>query len=119
MLRERLKDAARPIVADAKANTPIGRQSWDRHPGRARASLRITAGGNKVFIAGGKASVPYYGWLDFGGDLRPKGGRHNLIRRHHKDRGRYIYPAIDKNIQRVINAVDDAVTTTLRQGDLL
>lgn len=71
------------------------------HPtGRAAASLRAYSTSRAAGVRAGRASVPYYGWLDFGGTIRHVGSRHthtrpHLIRREFISRGRYLYPAAD------------------------
>lgn len=88
-LRTRFKKIGDEVAAEARQHVPV-------KTGRAQASIRSGASGTTAYVAGGKASVPYYGWLEYGGVLKPTGGRHNTIRRPRKNQGRYLYPAIDK-----------------------
>ena len=110
-LREDLKDAANIIARDASARVKrdVGRGSRGRSTGRAASALRAVSRGNEVLIVGGKATVPYYGWLDFGGKLTKTGKRRNEQHRPIVKRGRYIYPAIDQNMPQVVAAVERAI----------
>ena len=114
VLTRRLKVAGERVVQDARAN--VRRDVSSRSKGRAAASIRTTSSGGKVFINGGKRSLPYYGWLDFGGVLQPKGRRKNRQHRPVLKKGRYIYPAIDANQLRILAAVTDAVDDTMRDA---
>ena len=110
-LREDLKAAANIIANEAsrRVRRDVGAGSRGRSTGRAAGALRAVSKGNEVLIVGGKTTVPYYGWLDFGGDLKKTGRRRNSQSRPFLKRGRYIYPAIDTNMPRVVEAVDRAV----------
>lgn len=115
-LRDELKQVGAKVVTDAKRRAPVGRQTWDRHPGAARDAIRVVSGGNTVYIVGGKKKVPYFGWLDFGGTLKATGkkrpARTNTQVRPLFQRGRMIYPAIDENehhiMQGALAALDHA-----------
>ncbi len=109
-LGKELKAVAEIVVTDAKSRTPV-------RSGRARDSLRVT-GGATVYINGGKAAVPYYAWLDFGGNLTAVGGRRNTQIRPFLKRGRLIYPAIDRNKAKVRAAAERAVADARRAADL-
>lgn len=111
-LRIDLKRAADLIAADARRRVPV-------RTGRARASIRSVAGGNTIYIAGGKKKVPYYGWLDFGGTLGPVGRRRNTQHRPKLSEGRYIYPAISAKNRELIEAADRAFRRAARRGGIL
>jgi hypothetical protein len=69
--------------------------------GRALASIRTFATQRGAGVRGGRSSIPYFGWLDFGGVIRHHGPRHDhthshLIRREFRAGGRYLYPAADE-----------------------
>lgn len=66
-----------------------------RSTGKAAAAIRVGATAKAVFVTVSKSKVPYYGWLDFGGELKATGRRHNTQKRPFVKRGRAIYPAID------------------------
>lgn len=67
--------------------------------GHIRSTVKARAQGNAVYIQAGGASKRsgYYGWLDFGGVLRPSGRRRNTQHRPVMKRGRYIYPVVDQS----------------------
>ena len=105
--------ARRLLVADV-ARRPTKRPR--RSNGAAAASIRATSAGNIIYLNAGRASVPYYGWLDFGGDLKPNGGRHNLQHREFLKRGRYLYPAIDATRQDFINEAQRAIASARQKA---
>lgn len=117
-VREGLRDAGQVVARDAKRRVRASIKNPSRSSGRAEGSIRITVGGNKVYIVGGKARVPYFGWLDFGGTLRPSGGRRNTINRSRPSKGRYIYPAIGSNIDEVVRGIEKAVRSAARKAGL-
>ena len=103
VLRDELKTAASTtVVPRAQANVP-------KRSGAAAGSIRATSGGNTIYINAGRAKVPYYGWLDFGGFLTPTGRRFNTQYRPIYPRGRYIYPAIDASGAELAQAAGQAV----------
>lgn len=120
ILREELKDVVRTstmravqrrIAADLRTPTVRTRRSR----GGLAGSVRVTSGGNTIYIVGGKAKVPYYGWRDFGGVLRPVGRRRNTQVRPFLKRGRYIYPAIDETSAALVDAAGDAFDNAARR----
>ncbi len=114
-LREGLKDAADVVAASA-------RRKVRSKTGRTRDSIRATAGGNRAFVVGGRATVPYYGWLDFGtrdprsGQSRRVGPWANTGRGPRK--GRFIYKAIDDNDREIARLVERALNRALNRLDL-
>lgn len=117
-------DGELPKVLRAKL-IPIGKRIADRargmvpvRSGRAAASVRSGVSGNRAYVQGGKASVPYYGWLDYGGTLRPSGGRRNTITRPKIAGGRYLFPAIEAMASQTARAAADAFEDTARQAGL-
>lgn len=97
-LRHGLKRAADEVAQEAKGHVPV-------RSGAARDSLRATSGGNRAYVVGGRAKVPYYGWLDFGGRI----GRDKAVRRPFVQGGRYMYPAYSANASGIQNALADAL----------
>lgn len=109
-LRNDLEGVAESVLVPAiKRGFPTGTQRWDRHKGRAKRSVKATTKGSDVVISEGGASVPYMGWLDFGGTLRPSGRRRNTQVRPRRASGRYLYPAVNGNQERLTKAAEDAV----------
>lgn len=114
-LRAGLKAAADVVAQDAKRRVPS-------RSGAARGSLRATAGGNRAFVVGGKARVPYYGWLDFG-TRNPRSGQPRSVgpwagSGTGPSKGRFIYAAIDARERDVARLVEEAVSAALRRFDL-
>lgn len=91
-LQKELRGTFRRIGAKVRDKV---RASMPSRTGKARSSVRSANSSAGTYIAAGKASVPYVGWLDFGGTLRPSGGRRNTAVRPIVRGGRYLYPAIE------------------------
>lgn len=108
-LRAELVDLGNEIAEDAKKEVPV-------RTGRARDSIKAGMSGNNAYIQGGKASVPYYAWLDFGGVLRPTGGRRNTQVRDFRKDGRYIYPAIDRARPKILDRAEKAFNNAAREA---
>lgn len=122
-LPKTMKQVGEVIVADARRriNADVShkpRTKGQKRPGRSAASLRVTSSGLKVYIQGGKASVPYFGWLDFGGTLYPTGRRRNKQRRPVLKHGRYIYPAIDASRDLLVSRLQEALDDAMNQAGL-
>lgn len=112
-LRARFLAVGEEIVADARQYVPVSTK--DKKAGHVRDSLRAGVSGNNAYVQGGKASVPYYGWLEYGGVLKPVGGRHNTIKRPRIKGGRYLYPAIGRKRERINEAAAQALEDTGRE----
>jgi HK97 gp10 family phage protein len=114
-LRRGLKDAAEIVARDARSRVPV-------RTGRARDSIRATSGGNKAYVIGGKARVPYYGWLDFGTRTPRRGNRRSVGPWSGSgvgpEKGRFIYKAIDANDREIAREIERALDTALRRLDL-
>lgn len=113
--RDGLKAAANVVAQDAKARVPT-------RTGRARESIRATAGGNKAYVQAGKATVRYYGWLDFGSRVPKKGNPRRLGPWKGSGKGpakgRYIYPAIAAKQEEIKDAIEAAVDDVIRSAGL-
>lgn len=101
-LKVELKDVAE-IVADT-ARSLAGPSAKS---GRARGTIRAGADGKGPYLAGGKKSVRYFAWLDFGG-RRPVKGHPRSYGPWYRSgpgpkKGRFIYPAIDRNTDTIID----------------
>lgn len=115
VLRDGLKKAADVVAQEARSRVPT-------RSGAARSSIRATSGGNRAFVVGGKAKVPYYGWLDFG-SRTPRTGQSRSVGPWSNsgfgpDRGRFIYAALDARERQVVDLVSEAVNDALRRLDL-
>lgn len=107
--RTRMLHVGETVVAPAvRAKMPV-------KTGRARASVKAGVSGNKAYVQEGKATVPYLGWLDFGGTLKPVGGRKNTIVRARPKGGRYLYPTIREKQGQIVDAAAGAFDDTARE----
>lgn len=94
-LNREIKQVGERIADDARAHVPV-------LTGRAKASIRATTSGSRAYIVGGKKSVPYYAWLDFGGGIPNQASRRRRgLQRPWRSRpiitgGRFIYPAVER-----------------------
>lgn len=91
-LRDEFVPIAQEVAAEARSRVP-------HKSGRAAASVRGGVSGNNAYVSGGRTSVPYYRWLDFG-SRTPVSGQPRSYGPWFKSgagpkRGRFIYPAID------------------------
>jgi hypothetical protein len=111
VLRNELKSAVSAIVVpNIKTRIP-------RRTGRAQDSIRAVSKGNSIVIVGGKTSVPYFGWLDFGGELKGRGqAKNQTIRRPFLKKGRYVYPGIAATEPQMVQAAGRAVDKILQQA---
>lgn len=80
--------------------------------GDALGSIRSTAGGNSFYVKAGNAQAPYFGWLDFGGQLKATGKRRNTQNRPIVKGGRYVYPGAMQSMPELGRAVQSAVNKT-------
>lgn len=111
-VRDGLRAAAGIVADEAKSRVPT-------RSGAAAGSIRPTVGGNKAYVVGGRASVPYYGWLDFGsrnprtGNPRSRGPWAGSGTG--PPRGRFIYPAIDAKGAEVAEAVAKGIDKVIKR----
>ena len=112
--RERMKAAVGVVVDDARSRAPA-------QSGKLRESITAFAAGSKFGVQGGKARVPYYGWIDFGGmnppPNRPAGKRGTRQRTFYRQ-GRILYPAIEAHIDDVRRAAESALDETIERSGL-
>jgi hypothetical protein len=114
-LKTELASVARDVAQDAQSRVPTD-------SGRARGSIRAGADVKGPYVAGGKQAVPYYAWLDFG-SRRPKSGRPRSVGPWKgtgagPEKGRFIYPAIDRNRDDVTARAVDAFENAKKQAGL-
>lgn len=110
-LRDKLKPIGERIATRARSGMP-------RRSGRAAGSVKSGVSGNRAYVQIGKAAVPYAPWLDFGGTLRPTGGRRNTIVRPKVQGGRYLYPAIEAMRTQTEHAASQAFDEAAREARL-
>lgn len=113
-LRGRFLGISQTVASTARGKIPA-------RSGRAAASIRGGVSGNNAYVQGGKKTVPYFGWLDFG-SRTPQSGRPRSVGPWAASgvgpaRGRYIYPAIDQHrddIEReAVKAMNDVTDKVL------
>lgn len=112
-LRRGLKEAA-GIGADEAKRRARGFSS------RAADTIRPLSGGNRAFIAGGKAALPWYGWGDFGSRTPVSGNPRSVGPWAGSGRGptggRWIYPAIEAKERQIVDRAAEAVFHALRSA---
>lgn len=109
-------EAARRLTSAVSGNGARKRPARSR--GRAAASVRAVSSGNTIYLKAGGARVPYYGWLDFGGDLKPQGRRRNRQSRPFLKKGRFLYPAIAAKSGEAIRLAEHAFDNATRKAGL-
>jgi hypothetical protein len=79
--------------------------------GDARASVKVRKQGRAAALAVGGSKAPYYGFLDFGNITGQGGavGRADSVGRPFIKSGRYIYPSLARNRDKVAAKVDEVI----------
>lgn len=109
-LKRELKAAAQIVATSAKGKVPS-------RSGRAAGSIRAGSTTKGAYVAGGKKTVPYYGWLDFG-TRKPVSGRSRSVGPWKASgkgpkHGRFIYVALDENRDEVTRRARTAVNRSI------
>lgn len=109
VLRNNLKSAVTTIVVpNIRDRVPV-------RTGRAQSNIRAVSKGNSIVIVAGTGKVAYFGWLDFGGELKGRGrGRNQTISRPFLKKGRYVYPGIAATEPRIVQAAGQAVDKIIK-----
>lgn len=94
---------------------PAIRAKMPSKTGRARSTVKAGASGNTAYVQEGNRATPYPGWLDWGGTLKPTGGRKNTITRQRVPGGRYVYPTVREKQGAIVAASVDAFNDTARE----
>lgn len=104
-LKDELRgEVAEPVAARARSNVPERTGRWKR-------AIKAGATQRGAHITWGRKTVPYAGWMEFGGQLPSKrSGKPARVRRQRVGDGRYIYPE-------VAAGRDEAVATAQRVLD--
>jgi hypothetical protein len=98
--------AAERVVSDARARIPT-------LTGRARKSIRASSTQSRARVAAGGKRVPYYPWLDYGGQT----GRPGTPSRPFRKDGRYLYPAFRAHRAQVMADLENGLRElAARQG---
>lgn len=100
-LRGELKAIAERIASAIRRKVPLGPPAR----GHARDSIKGGATAGTAYVKGGQRTIPYYGWLDFGG----RGGRNKRNYRPVIREGRYIYPTIAEQHDETVDAVNNVL----------
>jgi hypothetical protein len=103
-LRVVLNTAADLVIAEARRHVPT-------RSGKAKASVRVQSSQREAKVVAGSKKVPYFGWLDFG-------GRAGNVQRAWRPRGRYLYPAFDRNRDEVLEVLTDGLVKLARDSGL-
>lgn len=109
--RNEILPIAQKVAEDARSRVPRGKS------GRAAGSIRAGVSGNNAYVAGGKSTVRYYGWLDFG-SREPIAGRPRTVGPWKSSgagpkKGRFVYPAIDENRDNIEREAAKAIDTII------
>lgn len=94
-LRKANKQAAEIVAVEARRRTPV-------RTGRARRSITVRAEQRGASVKGGGARVPYFAWLDYGGQV----GRRNSVSRPYRKGGRILYPSLAARREQVVDAYE-------------
>jgi hypothetical protein len=89
-LRLAHNEAADIIVDWAQPKVP-------RKSGKAAKTVKAKSTRTESRVQGGSTRAPYYPWLDFGGKVGPK----KSVRRPFIKAGRYLYPGLGANYDRL------------------
>lgn len=110
-----LKSGVEIIAGDARGRVPS-------RTGAAAAAITSGTSGAKAYVQGGKKSVRYYGWLDFGsrspryGNTRQEGPWRGSGAGPAK--GRFLYPAIDAKSDEMLDRLDKSVGAVIKRVGL-
>lgn len=108
------KYAADIVAAEARGYVPA-------RTGRARRSVRATVHRGGGAVKGGGANAPYYPFLEFGNKVRSGGGvgRGDSVPRAFIAGGRYLYPALARKRDEVVETYAREVHDALKKADLI
>jgi hypothetical protein len=91
--------AAQPVATRTRATIPRGQ----RTSGRLQNDVRVSGARTGASVRMGRASVPYAGWIEFGGS------RPDRSTRPYQASGRYLFPAAYAERTRVYAAYSKAI----------
>jgi HK97 gp10 family phage protein len=114
-VRLALKKGAEIVAADARGRVPS-------RTGRAAGSIKAGTSGASAFVVGGKGSVRYYGWLDFG-TRNPRHGNPRSVGPWSGSgtgpaKGRFIYPALEAKQDEVAAQIEQGVNEVIKRVGL-
>jgi hypothetical protein len=99
------KDAAEPVAAATRAALP-------HVTGTLAGDVRTSGTKTGAAVRMGRASVPYAGWVEFGG-IRPDGSERPFI-----STGRYLYPAARGLAESAARSYSDSLARLFERSDL-
>lgn len=115
-LRVALKHAAEVVAENARSRVPVVK-------GKAKGSIRATSNASGAFVIGGKKTVKYYGWLDFGSRTPRIGLPRSVGPWTHSGQGpksgRFIYPAFKDKFGEVLHLVDTAISDSIKEAGFI
>lgn len=106
-LRKALNKGAEIVAEEARPRVPS-------RSGKARKSIKAASSQKEARVRGGGARTPYYPWLDFGGRV----GRNRSVERRRIDGGRYLYPALADNNERVYQELIGALIEVAENANI-
>jgi hypothetical protein len=106
-LRIALNSASELVINYAKPKVP-------KRSGRAAGSLKVRSSQKQARIAAGGARAPYYPFLDFGGSVGPG----KSVHRPFYTEGRYIYPGLKANKDKITQQLEVALTELAKSAGL-
>lgn len=113
-LKEELKAGADMAALKAKARIPRGP---GRRPGHAANFVKgMATRSGRAYVKWGRKTLPYAGWLEFGGTIDQRPVRNRQITRPRRPEGYYVYPAVrdqQKNIARKVEQSIDKINRLL------
>jgi len=117
-LPKQLRAAMRSEVAD-----PVAEKVKSRVPVRSGRWLKAIRGGatqRTAYVQWGRASVPYAGWMEFGGGIPNKRNRTGRarVRRPFVAEGRYVHPVVSAESVRAGNAAEKAMLEVMVSAKL-
>ena len=106
-------EVSRDVVAASSGRVP-------RRSGKAARSYRASGTRRGASVRFGGPSAPYAPWLDWGGSTHVDGGSgpRDRVYRPFERRGRYLYPAIQGELENVQDRVVRAVEEVARRYGL-
>jgi phage gpG-like protein len=106
-MKEAGYNAVKPVVPAARGALPVSdRKAGSSHrPGALAGSLRASAYRSGAAVRMGSKSVPYAGWVEFGGTRkRPHASSRPFLRN-----GRYLFPAAEANAPRAVREYTSSI----------
>lgn len=99
--------SATTVIGTARPTVPV-------LSGAAARSLAVKDYSDGAAATGGSQAVPYYVWLEFGGDA----GIHGSVHRDHVPDGRFLHPAYLQDFTRIEMIMANTLTSAIRGAGL-